>query len=90
MDSFISPVISNVTALPYESKDEAISLLAQQLTKPVLYKQSIQANMDKVDYLIEFGNGAVLKGLNRKGVSAKTICVNSMASLEEVLELIND
>ena len=90
IDSFITPVISNVTALPYESKDEAISLLSQQLTKPVLYKQSIQANMDKVDYLIEFGNGAVLKGLNRKGVSAKTICINSMKSLEEVLELIND
>jgi [acyl-carrier-protein] S-malonyltransferase len=89
-DSFIAPVISNVTALPYESKDEAISLLSKQLTKPVLYKQSIQANMDKVDYLIEFGNGAVLKGLNRKGVSAKTICVNSMKTLEEVLELLND
>jgi len=89
-NTFTSSVISNVTALPYNTKDEAVKLLAQQLTKPVLYKQSIQANMDKVDYLIEFGNGAVLKGLNRKGVSAKTICVNSMASLNEVLEVLND
>ena len=89
-DTFDCPVISNVTAMPYNTKKEAIDLLSKQLTKPVLYKQSIQANMDKVDYLIEFGNGAVLKGLNRKGVTAKTICVNSIASLEEVLELLND
>ena len=89
-DNFNIDVISNVTALPYNTKEEAISLLSQQLTKPVLYKQSIQANMDKVDYLIEFGNGAVLKGLNRKGVSAKTICVNSISTLNDVLELLND
>jgi len=89
-DNFDIDVISNVTALPYNTKDEAIKLLSQQLTKPVLYKQSIQSKMDSVDYLIEFGNGAVLKGLNRKGVSAKTICVNSMATLNDVLEVLND
>jgi [acyl-carrier-protein] S-malonyltransferase len=89
-DTFTAPVISNVTALPYESKDEAICLLSQQLIKPVLYKQSIQANMDKVDYLIEFGNGAVLKGLNKKNVTAKTICINSMNSLKEVLEFLDE
>lgn len=83
-------IISNVTAKPYNTKDDAIKLLSQQLIKPVLYKQSIQANMDKIDYFIEFGNGNVLKGLNKKGVSAKTICVNSMKSLDEVLELLND
>jgi len=89
-DNFETPVISNVTGKAYSTKAEAIDLLAQQLTKPVLYKQSIQGNMDQVDYLIEFGNGAVLKGLNKKGVSAKTICVNSMDSLNSVLEVLND
>jgi len=89
-DTFEIPVISNVTSKAYSTKEEAITLLSQQLTKPVLYKQSIHANMDDVDYLIEFGNGAVLKGLNRKGVSAKTICVNSMSTLEDVLEVLND
>ena len=89
-DTFEIPVISNVTAKSYSTKEEAIKLLSEQLTKPVLYKQSVQANMDNVDYLIEFGNGAVLKGLNRKGVSAKTICVNSMKTLDEVLEVLND
>ena len=89
-DTFTSSVISNVTAKEYSTKEEAIDLLAKQLTQPVLYKQSIQANMHRVDYLVEFGNGAVLKGLNRKGVTAKTICVNSMATLEEVIEQLND
>jgi [acyl-carrier-protein] S-malonyltransferase len=89
-DNFHTPVISNVTAQSYNTKEDAIELLSLQLTKPVLYKQSIQAHMDKVDYFIEFGNGAVLKGLNKKGVSAKTLCVNSMASLDDVVGVLND
>lgn len=89
-DTFNVPIISNATALPYNTKKDAIELLSQQLTKPVLYKQSIKANMNDVDYFIEFGNGSVLKGLNKKGVSAKTICVNSMDTLHEVIGLLDD
>ena len=84
------PVVSNVTAKPYTTKDEAIELLSSQLTSPVKYKQSIAANADKIDLFIEFGNGVVLKGLNRKICKeTPTLNVNDMASLEKVIEEVN-
>ena len=64
-DEFM-PVISNVSTQAYTTKDEAIELLASQLTSPVKYKQSVSAHADKVDLFIEFGNGIVLKGLNNE------------------------
>ena len=85
-----STVISNVTAEAYSTKDEAIELLSKQLTSPVKYKHSVSANADKVDMLIEFGNGIVLKGLNRKICKGTpTVNVSDLASLEKVLEALN-
>ena len=85
-----SPVISNVTTEAYSTKDVAIELLSKQLTSPVKYKQSILAN-NKVDTFIEFGNGIVLKGLNRKIVkSIPTLNVSDLASLEKTIEALND
>lgn len=86
-----SCVISNVTAESYTSKDEAIELLSSQLTSPVKYKQSVLANAEKVDAFIEFGNGIVLKGLNRKICKGTpTLNVSDLASLEKVLGELND
>ncbi len=86
-----SPIISNVTAQAYTTKDEAIELLASQLTKPVKYKQSVIANTENVDAFIEFGNGIVLKGLNRKICkSVPTLNVSDLASLEKTIEVLND
>ncbi len=88
-DEFTS-IISNVTAQAYTTKDEAIELLSSQLTSPVKYKQSVAANAEKVDMFIEFGNGIVLKGLNRKICKdVPTVNVSDMASLEKVLEELN-
>ncbi|QOG11752.1 ACP S-malonyltransferase [Arcobacter sp. FWKO B] len=87
-DTFMAPVVSNVTTNEYNSKDEAIQLLSEQLTKPVLYKQSILKYDDKVDCFIEFGNGAVLKGLNKK-LNTPTYNVNNIQTLETVLEALN-
>ena len=85
-----SPVISNVTAESYTTKDNAIELLSSQLTSPVKYKQSILANTN-VDVFIEFGNGAVLKGLNRKICKAiPTLNVSDFVSLEKTIEALND
>ena len=82
-----SSIISNVTATSYRTKDEAIDLLSKQLTSPVKYKHSIAANAEAVDMFIEFGNGIVLKGLNRKICKGTpTVNVSDMASLEKVLE----
>jgi len=81
-----APVVSNVTAKPYTTKTEAIELLASQLTKPVLYKQSIKNVENDVDMFIEFG-GKVLMGLNRKITKKKTQPITDMASLEKAMSL---
>ena len=86
-DSFEAPVISNVTAKPYSTKQEAIELLKKQLVSPVLYKHSIAAIIDEIDLAVEFGNGVVLKGLNRRiGKGLKTLSVSDMKSLQKSKE----
>ncbi len=87
-DEFIAPIVSNVTASSYSSRDEAISLLAKQLTNPVLYKQSIKNFEDDIDLFIEFG-GNVLKGLNRRCSKKPTHSVTDMKSLQEAFELLS-
>jgi len=81
-----APVVSNVTAKKYTTKKEALELLPVQLTKPVLYKQSIKNYEDEVDYFVEFG-GKVLMGINRKVTKKKTYPITDMASLEKVVSL---
>ena len=84
-DTFTAPVISNVTAKPYRTKQQAIELLSEQLIKPVLYKQSIAA-LD-ADLAIEFGEGVVLKGLNRRiRKELKTLNISDSSSLEKVVQ----
>jgi len=81
-DEFTAPVISNVTAEKYADKAMAMELLLRQLVMPVLYKQSIAKHDDEVDCYIEFGHGAVLKGLNRRATKKPHFNVSDMASLE--------
>lgn len=85
-DNFIAPIISNVTTTPYSTKDEALELLTEQLTKPVKYKQSIEAIAGDVDIAIEFGNGKILAGMNKRiNGDMKTYNIFDMESLEAVL-----
>lgn len=86
-NNFEAPIISNVTTKPYSNKEDAVSLLKEQLIKPVKYKQSIEAIASDVDLAIEFGNGTVLKGLNRRiAGNLTTLNVSDMASLAKVTE----
>lgn len=86
-DTFEAPIVSNVTTNKYSTKDEAVSLLKDQLVKPVKYKQSILAIAEDVDMAIEFGNGIVLKGLNRRiAKELKTLNVSDNESLSKVVE----
>ena len=89
-DDFIAPVISNVTAKPYNTKAEALELLPQQLVKPVLYKHSMANIDDEVDCYIEFGHGNVLKGLNRKATKKPHFNVSDMASLDATIAAIKE
>ena len=88
-DEFLD-VVSNVSAEVYNTKDEAIEFLSSQLISPVKYKQSIKAHDSKVDLYIEFGNGAVLKGLNKKSSEKPTLNVSDMKTLNETIEALND
>ena len=86
-DNFEAPIVSNVTTQMYSTKEDAIDLLKDQLIKPVKYKQSIQAIEDNVDIAIEFGNGVVLKGLNRRiAKDLKTLNISDIQSLQSVKE----
>lgn len=78
-------IISNVTAKPYNSKKEAMELLKLQLVRPVLYKQSIMQNSNRIDCFIEFGS-SVLKGLNKKITDKPTYSIFDLNSLQEAVE----
>jgi len=89
-DNFQAPVVSNVTAQKYSTKDEALELLPKQLISPVLYKQSI-ANFDnEVDFYIEFGHGNVLKGLNKRATKKPHFNISDMKSLEATIKAIQE
>ena len=89
-DTFIAPIISNVTTKRYATKADALDLLTEQLTQPVKYKQSIQAISGDVDIAIEFGNGKVLAGMNKRiNKEMKTYNVFDMDSLEAVIAELN-
>ncbi len=86
-DPFVADVISNVTEKPYHTKQQAVELVTEQLIRPVRYKQSILAIADDVDMAIEFGNGVLLKGLNRRiNKAMTTMNVSDMESLKKVVE----
>ncbi len=82
-DEFIFEIVSNVSAEKYSKKEDAIKLLSEQLTTPVLYKQSIEKFDNEIDLYIEFGAN-VLKGLNKRVTKKPTLCVNDIQTLEKV------
>ena len=84
-----APVVSNVNAKIYTDKNEALVLLKEQLTHPVRYKQSINNYENEVDCFIEIG-AATLKGINKKITEKPTYSVTDMASLEEVVKILEE
>lgn len=84
-----APVVSNVNAKIYTDKNEALVLLKEQLTHPVCYKQSIKNYENEVDCFIELG-AATLKGINKKITERPTYSVTDIASLEEVVKILEE
>lgn len=80
-DNFLK-VISNVSAKAYNTKNEALVLLRDQLVKPVLYKQSIKNVENETDFFVEVGSN-ILKGMNKKITKKQTHSVFDMNSLDE-------
>ncbi|HEG2607020.1 ACP S-malonyltransferase [Campylobacter sp. W0066.1] len=80
-------VVSNVNAKVYNDKNQALTLLSEQLIKPVLYKQSIKAIDEEVEFYIEFG-ASVLKGLNKKITQKETYALSKIEDIDEILKVI--
>lgn len=89
-NTFCAPIISNATTEAYSTKEEAIERLKVQLIQPVKYKQSIEAIAGDIDMMIEFGNGVVLKGLNKRNApDVETVGISDMESLAKVCEALS-
>ncbi|GAA7257738.1 ACP S-malonyltransferase [Helicobacter pylori] len=87
-DEYVNPILSNATLQSYTQKPEAKTLLTQQLVMPVLYKQSIQKILGEIDGFIEFGNGSVLKGLNKRLSDKPTYSVSDVTTLKETIQIL--
>jgi [acyl-carrier-protein] S-malonyltransferase len=82
------PVIANATARPVDLKQEALSLLADQLTAPVRWVECMKTAAEFAPdcTFIEIGPGAVLSGLLKRilpGVS--TVTLGTAAEVEAFL-----
>ncbi len=79
------PVISNVTARPYESAGQIAQTLLDQLVSPVRWQQSMEAALaDGYDEFYEIGPGRVLAGLMKR-IKRRTnfTCINSLETLQK-------
>lgn len=78
------PVISNVTAKPQGSINEIKMNLVAQVSKTVLWEESIrEAHEEKVEDFVEIGSGKVLTGLIKKILpDARCTPLDSIQKLE--------
>ena len=83
---FLKPkpnVISNVTAKPEEEVDAIKSLLVEQITSRVRWRESINYMINnKVDDFLEIGPGKVLSGLVKK--INKEVKISNVNSIEDI------
>ena len=82
------PVITNVDAIETTKVEEFIEKMPNQINSSVMWVQTIQKAIDLgVDTFIEFGNGKVLAGLNRKiSTDITTYNVYDSESLRKTIE----
>ena len=82
------PVITNVDAKQTMKADEFKTKMPNQINSSVMWVQTINQAIELgVDTFIEFGNGKVLAGLNRKiSADIKTYNVFDTASLKAVAD----
>ncbi len=81
------PVYTNVTAKPVTDANEIKSMLAKQVTSPVLWQQTIE-NMiaDGFDEFYEIGPGKVLQGLGKKiNSDAKFFGIEKYSDVEKYI-----
>lgn len=85
-----TPVISNVTALPYDELSSLKEVLVKQVISPVKWEQSIKYMISQgVTHFIEIGPGKTLCGfLKRIDKNVKALNVEDIKSLENTIKII--
>ena len=64
--SFSCPVLANVTAQPYQSTQELVPLLTEQIVKPVRWTQTMEyLKQQELSLAIDVGPGKVVRNLAR-------------------------
>ncbi|WP_059104653.1 ACP S-malonyltransferase [Shouchella shacheensis] len=88
IDMPMVPLVANVTADVVHAPETIRALLAEQVSSPVRWQESIERMIDLgVDTFVEIGTGSVLTGLVRKiDRSAKAHAVNDRSSLETLIQ----
>lgn len=81
-------VIKNIDASPYKSNDNMIDILANHVTHPVRFSESIEYMIKNgVDTFVEIGPGKTLTGfVKRVSREVKLININSVESLENAIQ----
>lgn len=84
------PVLSNVTARPYEDLSSLKDLLVNQVISPVQWENSIKFMIeDGITHFIEIGPGKVLSGfVKRIDRTIKVLNVEDMKSLENTINIL--
>lgn len=84
------PVISNTTVTPF-TKDTVKDTLTKQLIKPTHFMQDVDSLKDQnIDAFIEIGPGNTLSKLAKKTLKADTYNVESVDTLNELLDKLGE
>lgn len=88
VNNALIPVITNIDASMVVKKEDFIRKMPSQINSSVMWHQSVLNALDfGVDCFIEFGNGRVLSGLNRKICpEIKTYNVSDIQSINLIKE----
>jgi len=88
---FDFPVYANVSAKPASDIEEYKSLLARQITSPVLWNQTI-TNMynDGIREFIEVGPGKVLQGLVKKSLDDSEVVIRGIETADQLQEFLKE
>lgn len=70
-------VISTVTALPLAPVTDLKALLAEQITKPVLFADALKLASAEADFFVEVGPGAVLTGIAAECIDKPVIALDA-------------
>ncbi|WP_309770828.1 ACP S-malonyltransferase [Agrobacterium larrymoorei] len=87
-NSPVVPVVANVRAAPVSDADEIASLLVEQVTGQVRWRETVEwFAANDVTTLYEIGSGKVLTGLARRiDKTVNGVAVNSPADIEAALQ----